>query len=358
MTALTGGGIERSMLNLAEKLSLAGVKVDIVCLRDKIDYTLDRELYSVHFVSSKNRMSENSLINYIKYFILIRNKVNKIQSDGLFDLSISNTYEVDRLVKFLALRNVYYYMHVLKSITFNKSFIKRSVFKFIYKGENLLTVSKGLRHDVISEIGVKAKSIEVVYNSFNFKKIHAKANENIDIKEGYIIHIGRFCNQKRHDVLIKAFARASIKEKLILLGAGHNNKSKYMDDLRCLIYELGVADRVVFKGYDENPYKYISKAKALVLSSDYEGMPMVIVESLILKTPVVSTDCKAGPNELLVDRLSSFLSPVGDIDKLADNIRSVVENPPTIKDKYTKRFDDNLIVENFLSKLGGGQNGR
>jgi glycosyltransferase involved in cell wall biosynthesis len=115
------------------------------------------------------------------------------------------------------------------------------------------------------------------------------------------------------------------------------------------VEELGLQDKVIFKGFNSNPFPYIKNAKALVLSSDFEGFGMVLVEALVLGTPIVSTDCPSGPNEILVDELKPFLSPVGDSEALAKNIKKMVSQPIKITEIYTDRFNAEVSARQYLS---------
>jgi glycosyltransferase involved in cell wall biosynthesis len=351
--ALVGGGIERSMLTLAKGLVKNNVHVDIICLRNKVEYDLDTNLYGVHYISSNTTtLSKNKAINFLLYRKLIRKKIDELETGGTFGLFISNMYEVDRLVKSLYLNNVYFYIHVFKTHYFDKqSLFKKILFKSIYNNERLITVSNALKGDLIDRIGVKPKSIETIYNTFDFDLIRKLSKVNINIDDKFILHVGRFTEQKRHDILLKAFSKSNIEHKLVLLGSGFNRESSIVIEIEKLLTTLDLVDRVIIIGYDENSYKYMSKADLFVLASDYEGMPMVLIESLILGTPVVSTDCPTGPSEILIDELSSYLSPVGDVDRLAENIKRCVLNPVDITDKYFIKFNRDLIIGSFIQKL-------
>ena len=85
-----------------------------------------------------------------------------------------------------------------------------------------------------------------------------------------------------------------------------------------------VAHRLILPGFQSNPYNWIKKAKALVLSSDYEGLPTVLLESIALGTKVVSSDCPHGPDEILTDELSRYLVPRRNPKALAEAIDKVL----------------------------------
>lgn len=112
-----------------------------------------------------------------------------------------------------------------------------------------------------------------------------------------MIHVGRFETPKAHWHLLRAFKKIKqeVKEvKLVLLGEG--GLRPYLEQLAT---DLGLREDVHLPGFQVNPYQFISRAKVLVLSSLWEGFPNVLVESMICGTPVVSTDCRSGPREIL-----------------------------------------------------------
>ncbi len=147
-------------------------------------------------------------------------------------------------------------------------------------------------------------------------------------------------------ILIDAYIRSAIKQKLLLIG-----EDSIEESIKDKINQEGIEDRVLLKGYMDNPYPYIKDAKALVLASNAEGLPTVLIEALILGTPVVSTDCPTGPKEILTGELAEFLSPVGDRDALAHNIRKVIENPPKILEEHIAKFHKDISVRKYLNLL-------
>ena len=89
------------------------------------------------------------------------------------------------------------------------------------------------------------------------------------------------------------------------------------------------------------------------MSSDYEGFGMVIVESLILNTPVVSTDCPTGPREILVGELSKWLVPVGDSKELAKKINLALDTKIEIKNEYIQKFHKDEVLKRYERLING-----
>lgn len=102
------------------------------------------------------------------------------------------------------------------------------------------------------------------------------------------VSVGRLSPEKNHERLIRAFAEvyaASAGARLVIVGEGPLRR-----DLQALVAELGLAAVVKFAGQQKNPYLIMSRSDCLVVSSDYEGQPMVILEALTLGLPVVTTN--------------------------------------------------------------------
>jgi glycosyltransferase involved in cell wall biosynthesis len=146
--------------------------------------------------------------------------------------------------------------------------------------------------------------------------------------------------QKRHDVLLDALRRASLPHKLVLLCA----RSPALDSL---IAENGLVDRVVVAGFRPNPYPWMRAAELVVLSSDREGMPNVLVEALACGTRVVSTDCPSGPREVLRGALARWLVPPGDADALAAAMRDALAAPRPGTDAVPPEFTEARMVEAY-----------
>ena len=92
--------------------------------------------------------------------------------------------------------------------------------------------------------------------------------------------------------------------------------------------ELNLENEIEMPGFVNNPYPYIARASTFVLSSKYEGLCTVIIESLVVGTPVVSTDCPTGNDEVLDSGKYGLLVPVGVPEAMADAILKTLSNGP------------------------------
>lgn len=126
--------------------------------------------------------------------------------------------------------------------------------------------------------------------------------------------------------------------------------------------ELGIENNVWLPGFVDNPYKFMSRASVFVLSSEYEGFALVLVEALALGCPVVSTNCPGGPSEILENGKYGKLVPIGDAKALALAILDTLKNPlpKEFLQKKAKAFSvENITKEylNLIMGLKGARNG-
>ncbi|MCX7157214.1 MAG: glycosyltransferase [Rhodocyclales bacterium] len=192
-------------------------------------------------------------------------------------------------------------------------------YRELYGSRRLIAVSQGVAADLQSHFGIDAKRAQVIANPFDFAAIRALAAEPCPARPTgpYIIHVGRFAAQKRHDLLLTAFATLDLPHTLVLLTPPDAK-------LAALIAQRDLTRRVVIADFQANPYPWMAAADLLVLCSDHEGLPNVLIEALACGTRVVSTDCPSGPREILGGELAQWLVPCNDADALAAAMRNAL----------------------------------
>ncbi|MDP1027589.1 glycosyltransferase [Sphingomonas sp. KR1UV-12] len=130
-----------------------------------------------------------------------------------------------------------------------------------------------------------------------------------------LVAIGRLEPQKNLPLLLRAFARGRRRDdRLVIVGAGRERNR-----LAALIETLGLSGRAMLAGHAEDVSGWLLRADALLLSSDYEGVPAVVLEAMAAGLPVVATDCCASMAGMLAERRGVLVSP-RDVDALADAI--------------------------------------
>jgi len=134
------------------------------------------------------------------------------------------------------------------------------------------------------------------------------------------LFVGRLYNyQKRIDILFKALSRVIGDWHLTLVGDGKDEV-----DLKLLANQLMINDKITWVGWKEHPWSFIDKASTLLLTSDYEGFGLVLVEALSRGIPVISSDCDCGPSDIVVHGQNGWLFTPGKDDQLAELLNKIV----------------------------------
>jgi len=175
----------------------------------------------------------------------------------------------------------------------------------------------------LEELGVPSQMIEIAHNPVELPPNQDRSPRALGPRPPVITTVGRLVDLKDHPTLIRAFAllRERREARLQIVGVGPNE-----DQLITLAAELGVVRDVHLLGWRDNPYSVLQESDIFVLSSTTEGFGIVIVEALACGLPVVSTDCKGGPREILQDGHSGLLVPVGDHHAMASAVLRLVED--------------------------------
>lgn len=168
-----------------------------------------------------------------------------------------------------------------------------------------------------------------------------------------ILAAGRLTAQKDFATLLRAFAgvRRRRPARLMILGEG-----ALRAELERLAGALGVASDVAMPGWAPRPHAYMARAAVFVLSSVWEGLPLVVVEALAAGCPVVSTDCPSGPAEILGGGAYGRLVPVGDAAALAEAVVAALDEPPH-RDRLRRRarhFSTDRAADRYLDVLLAG----
>ena len=215
-------------------------------------------------------------------------------------------------------------------------------------------VSRGASERLAAVVGVPHEDITTIYNPVVTRALREGMAERpshpwlLDGGAPVVLAVGRLEKPKDFPTLIKAFAQLASRRpcRLIILGEGKERKK-----LEGLVQGLKVNDRVSLPGWVDNPFAYMSRASLFVVSSIYEGLSMVLVEALACGCPCVSTDCPAGPAEVLQDGKLGPLVAVGDEVGLAEAMDRILDRPPD-RQMLQRRAED-FSVDTVASAYEG-----
>lgn len=359
--SLAGGGAERVVIELAQVFADIGHTPVIISLQARQEYTAPTST-PVHFLYSDIRVKLYKKSDREKHADNFEALLKSIEGEyGQFDLILSNLDETHYILSACELPNVKYVVHNAVRQTLKRAlkmgpvkyFRQRRLFKSLHD-KNLVAVSKGLAKELELLHFIKPASVKQIYNPFNRELIAASAQESIPnaISQPYIIHVGRFAKQKRHDILFAALKCLPFSLKLVCLGTNKKGILK-------LANQLNLMERIICPGFQQNPYSWIANAKCLVLSSDYEGFGNVLIEALACGTPVVSTDCDFGPNEILIGELKPYLVSPNNPEALAAAINKAISGEyPNIDERIFNPFSARKIAAQYLNLISTNNQSR
>ncbi|WP_462170263.1 glycosyltransferase [Pseudoalteromonas xiamenensis] len=195
------------------------------------------------------------------------------------------------------------------------------------------------------------KNTRTVYNYIDIDFIENKANEKIsddssflDSSKKHLVAIGRFVHEKNFAFLLEAYnlyIQNNPNTMLHFLGDGELRNS-----LEELTTKLDLNAHVNFLGFIDNPYKYIKNADLVCMTSHFEGLPTVVIESAVLGTPVIATKC--GARELL--ELFGFPNEI-EFDEKAYALEITNALAAKFKPVDRKLFEENFSFDNFLNNM-------
>ncbi len=321
---LSGGGAERVQLELLKLLDRDRFAIEVAYLRNcgSLDQLLPPHVTPVFFAQGEIAFSKITVSAFRQYRALARD------ADLLFGMMDGLPIYLAAIVGKLEHKPSVGWVHNTVSKMFLESNrLHRFLAPQLYpRTTQLVCVSDGVRED-LQQFGNFQNHPITIYNPIDIDQVRLLAAEALPEPSRFwydkpvVIGVGRLVKQKRMDRLIEAFAsavRLGLDANLILLGQG-----QLKSELDGLATELGIAPRVFFAGFQPNPYPYIRAASVLALSSEYEGLPTVLLEAMALGTPIVSVDCPSGPREILEGGRNGILVQQ-DVEALAGGIREML----------------------------------
>lgn len=317
---LAGGGAERVMIMIANGLSAEGLKVDLITgnadgpYRDSlstnvnlIDFGVSRLLYALpsfaKYLLVKKPSTVLSALNHANIANSVFSRLLSPQTKII--LSVHNSLRTEAKPKLIPR-------------------LSRKLLGWaITRADLVISVSEGIREQLLEEFKVSGAQVVTIYNPLDVDTISMLSKEPsghswLDAPDKpVIIGVGSLTRQKNFELLIRSFSQVQVQtpSRLVILGEGEDR-----EPLEKLIAELDIEDSVLMPGFVSNPFAWMSKSSVFVLSSDWEGLPGVLLEALACGVQVVSTDCKTGPNEILEAGKWGLLVGTGDQNALTDAI--------------------------------------
>ena len=288
---LAQGGQERVFSTVSMLLDDASCDVHVIVLEDAIEYPSGGTLVNLGLHSK-----------FRKYF-----QLKKYLKANQFDLVIDFRYRLNPFMELLFLHYIYagfstiYTIHSSKlELYFTKSqYVTNQIFK---KVKTIVSVSTAMNEKIIHTY--QFHTGVVIPNSISGNTA-ISADTDVQLHYKYCIALGRLVALKQFDKLIETYCQSDLPEKeihLVILGEGEE-KIRLQEQ----ITNTKNADFIHLLGFKENTSEFVKNSEFVVLTSQYEGFPMVILEALSFGTPVISFDCETGPSEMIVNKFNGLL---------------------------------------------------
>lgn len=348
---MEGGGVEKNLYLVSNYLAKKKMRLSLITISNKYKYKFHK---SIKFISLPGNIWDK-MARRIKYFFSLILLIKEILLDR-------------NVVVFSFQANIYCIivckLLFIKVITRSNSApigwsinpLKRYIYKiFLSLADDVMVNSYQFKKNLKKEFNLNSICI---YNPLNkneiLKKSKIKTKKTFNKKNNLkILNIGRFTDQKDQITLLKALKilKNKIDYEAIIIGRGICKEY-----LQNYIMKNKLEKYIKLKNFVENPYPIIKQCDLFILSSKFEGLPNVLLESLTLKKFVISSNCPTGPKEILLNGKGGLLFKVGNFKKLSQQIYYYEKNKKKCSKmlnksfKELKRFDFNNNLEKY-SKL-------
>ena len=330
------GGVEKNLYNISNYLVKKFDKIYLISANkdklhnfsNKIDFKFPKTNYFIN--------SSRLIKSLICFFLLL--KLGTRQKNSII-LSFNNNILNIFFAKLIGAKIIIRSNTSLKS--YIKSNLKKKIFNFIFNlADKVIVNSESMMKEMKIYFNINAKCIynPLENNDFIVKKSNETINPPVYFKNTLnILSIGRLVKQKNHILLLKALNKIKnkINFKLIIIGDGEEKKK-----LMNYISKNNLQKKIHIFAFKENIYPYLKSSDLFVSTSNYEGLPNVLLEALSLKKIIFSTDCPTGPKEILNYGKFGSLYPVNGIEDLSKLILNYSIN----KKEYEK-----MAVDGFNS---------
>lgn len=302
--SLSGGGAERAVSHLLNYCIENNINVHLVLMNSTIKYKIP-DSAKIHYIEN-SRANESGIMKTLKIPFLaykyakllkrleITHSLSFLTRPSFINI-ISNKLTTH---KYKVITNERAFPSLQYSYKSFQSFFNKKMIRLLYKKSNILiSNSHGNAQDLIDNFSVPKDKIKVIHNPIDLEKISKieAVGDFFDSEKFNMVTLGRLDIGKNHSMLIDAInILNNPKLRLYIFGAG--NMQKELEDK---IQKLKLEGQVILAGFDPNPYKYLKKADLFIFGSNHEGFPNVLLEAMSCGLPVLTTNCKSGPSEIM-----------------------------------------------------------
>lgn len=328
---LGGGGAERLVVDDINEMVLRGFDVYLITLRPEFKTTIESELK----INPENKfLIDFKKIPSLKSWIEVVRILKEIKPDLILShLWLANT--VGRVASvFAGVKNIVCFeQNVYDSVKTKKMFFIDFILQFFCK--KVVAVSFAVKKSLIRHL-ILSRKIDVLENSVNPERyINFVSRDDLRIKYGFdkedyiFLFIGRLIPQKSVDILLRGF-KFTDNSKLIILGEGYEEGC-----LKNLTKELDIENKVSFLGFKKKVNDYLNLSDVFVLTSEFEGLPLVVTEAIMAEKPIIVSDFDATKG-IFIHQENSLIFKRGDYVSLG-NMMNFIKNNAEVSKKVSSR---------------------
>ena len=348
MPTIDIGGVEKNFFIISNYFAKIYSNISVISLSNQIKYKLDNK---IKFIGPNSKIFEK-YSRRIKFLIALVYLVKKIiQNKKITVLCFQANMYCVFICKLFGVKII------LRSNSspegWSKNIFKIKLYELGFKlADGIIVNSINFKKQLKIKFNVNATCI---YNPVNKKDIVKLSKKKIRLnffnkKTLNMICVARFEDQKDHFTLLKAVnkLKTKINFKLLLIGNGSKEKS-----IKAYIKDNNLEKSIKILKNIKNPFPYILKSNLVLLSSIYEGLPNILLESIVLKKFIISSNCPTGPAEILSYGKGGFLFNVGDYNALCNKILIFKKKEKYLKNKIIfaqnnlKKFDYELNLKKY-----------
>lgn len=382
--SLRMGGLERVLIEMLQNLSRDKYNISLIIEDNsgKENIFLDDvpEGIDIYFLKPEDlierthyhRERKSNLYNKIMYnllmmkehnFVLKRTKevLKEIKSkNGEIDVFLDYDWGARRYVEKLDVKRKLVWIHnsVPKLLKKESKIVRFG--KNLAKYDAVVAICDDMKKELVEIYPYLKGKVKRVYNPFNFDRILKLSEDNKDltekqkklIEDSYIVAVSRLDTvQKDYETLIKGYKIAlekGISEKLYIIGDGPDRK-----EIEGLIKDNGLEDKIKLIGKTKNPYIWMKNSQLFVHSSNYEGLPTVLIEAMICGKVVISSNCPTGPFEILKGGEVGVLFDMKDYKTLGRELAILLKDKKELEKfknlsiERVKEFRSDIVIKEY-----------
>jgi glycosyltransferase involved in cell wall biosynthesis len=330
ISSLSGGGAERVMVILANHFVTRGHKVSIISFNEGDVYELDSgieriKLHNGRFKNQRLRCFDSLRRHYNKRKNRPDVLISFITLTNLIAVTVAKLYGIKVIIS----------EHNSHLQAQYPKFLTRFTRNFFYPRADYLTVLTAFDVEFYEK---KGANVVVMPNPCTFAPI----SQNEHDRDKTILAVGNLdrYNHKGFDNLlhiIKPVLEKNPEWNLKIIGGGEKGESF----LKSLAKDLNIERRVIFTGFQNNVKEHMRNASIFILSSRYEGLPMVLLEAMSQGMVCIAYDCKTGPADLLSDGISGLLIPDQNIEVMKQGLTRLI-NDKHLRKKLSQNAMESL----------------